>query len=229
MSQNKKRAAAEYAVQQVADGMVVGLGTGSTASLMVGALAHRVANGLRIVGIPTSDATEAQARALNIPITTFADYPQIDLTIDGADEVDGQLNLIKGLGGALLREKIVACASKVLIIIVDESKLVERLGLQAPVPVEVVRFGWEATVQHLRSLGESATLRLRPDGSPFRTDSGNYILDCKFGTELQSPHTLAASLDATTGVVEHGLFLGLTSQVVVGRSTGVEILTAANS
>src|SRR5215470_5170125 len=171
-----KRAAADAAVELVVDGMVVGLGTGSTAAFAVEALARRHAQGLGFVGIPTSERTAAQARALGLPLTSFAIHRQIDLTIDGADEVEhGTLNLIKGLGGALLHEKIVAAASRQLAIVVDGAKLVDRLGTHAPVPVEVIPFGREVTQEALEVLGASARLRLGPSGEPFVTDSGHHI------------------------------------------------------
>src|SRR6266700_3319868 len=175
-----KRAAAEAAVELVQDGMVVGLGTGSTASFAVDALAGRHRQGLRFLGIPTSERTAEQAKALGIPITSFAEHQWIDLTIDGADEVErGTLNLIKGLGGALLREKIVAAASRRLAIVVDEAKLVDRLGGRVPVPVEAVAFGVEATQAALEALGAGVTLRRAPTGEPFATDGGNRILDSR--------------------------------------------------
>src|SRR5215471_9607726 len=177
-----KRAASEAAVELVEDGMVVGLGTGSTAAFAVEALARRHRQGLRFVGIPTSERTAAQARAAGIPLTSFSEHRQIDLTIDGADEVErGTLNLIKGLGGALLREKIVAAASRRLAIVVDGAKLVDRLGTRTPVPVEVVAFGLEATRTALEVRGASVQLRQSPAREPFVTDSGNRILDCSFG------------------------------------------------
>ena len=225
---NLKKAAAEWAAALIEDGMVVGLGTGSTASLILEPLAARIRQGLRIVGIPTSERTAEQARALGIPLSTFsdqvrADHARVDLTIDGADEVEiGTLNLIKGRGGALLREKIVASASARLVIVADESKLVERLG-RGVVPVEVVPFGWQSTARRIESLGASAALRLRPDGGAFVTDGGHYILDCAFGP-IPSPGSLDRELNAIVGVVEHGLFLGLADQVVVGRAGGVEVL-----
>src|SRR5262249_48850610 len=176
-----KRAAAEAAVELVQDGMVVGLGTGSTAFFAVEALAQRHRQGLRFLGIPTSERTAAHATAAGIPLTSFAAHRLVDLTIDGADEVErGTLNLIKGLGGALLREKIVAAASQRLAIIVDGQKLVDRLGTRTPVPVEVVAFGLEATQAALEALGATARLRLSPAGEAFVTDSGNRILDCSF-------------------------------------------------
>src|SRR5580704_2920647 len=177
-----KRAAAEAAVQLVESDMIVGLGSGSTAAFAVEALARRRRQGLRFVGIPTSEHTAAQATAAGIPLTSFSAHRQIDLTIDGADEVErGTLNLIKGLGGALLREKIVAAASRRLAIIVDSTKLVDRLGTHVPLPVEVTVFGLEPTRAALEGLGATARPRLSPTGEPFVTDSGNRILDCCFG------------------------------------------------
>ena len=226
-NENKmKKAAAESAAALVKDGMVVGLGTGSTAKFAVSELGRRVAGGLRIVGIPTSEATAAQARSLEIPLTTLAEQPGIDLTIDGADEVEeGTLNLVKGLGGALLREKIVASATKRLVIVVHGSKVVSRLAT-GPVPVEVVTFGWQSTARRLTSLGAKPTLRLKADGEPFRTDGGNYIVDCAIERGALAK-SLASGLDHIVGVVEHGLFIGLTSEVHVAESSGVRVLTTA--
>ena len=223
-SDRLKQLAAEAAAAQVTDGMVVGLGTGSTAAFVVTALGRRVAEGLRITGIPTSEQTARQARSLGIPLSTLAEHPRADITIDGADEVEtGSLNLIKGHGGALLREKIVACASERLVIVVDESKLVRQLGARYQLPVEVVPFGWPATAKHLRDLGAQITLRLHTGGQPFVSEGGHYILDCAFGA-IASAATLQRELDATVGLVEHGLFLGLTSQVFVGSTEGVKVL-----
>ncbi|MDB5487924.1 MAG: rpiA [Reyranella sp.] len=216
-----KRAAAEAAVELVEGGMVVGLGTGSTAFFAVEALARRHAQGLRFVGIPTSQRTGAQASAAGIPLTSFAEHRQIDLTIDGADEVErGTLNLIKGLGGALLREKIVANASRRLVIVVDETKLVDRLGARAPVPVEVVSFGLEATQASLEALGASARLRLSPAGEAFVTDSGNHILDCSFGA-IADPARLEERIRRIVGVVESGLFIGRAGPVFLADASGV--------
>lgn len=220
---NLKKAAAEWAAALIEDGMVVGLGTGSTASLILEPLAARIRQGLRIVGIPTSERTAEQARGLGIPLSTLADHARVDLTIDGADEVEiGTLNLIKGRGGALLREKIVASASARLVIVADESKLVERLG-RGLVPVEVVPFEWQSTARRIESLGASPALRLRPDGGAFVTDGGHYILDCAFGP-ISSAGSLDRELNDIVGVVEHGLFLGLADQAGVGRAGGVEVL-----
>jgi len=219
-----KRAAAEAAVELVEDGMVVGLGTGSTAAFAVEALARRHGQGLRFVGIATSQRTAAQAAAAGIPLTSFAEHRQIDLTIDGADEVErGTLNLIKGLGGALLREKIVANASRRLAIIVDGAKLVDRLGMHAPVPVEVVAFGLEATQAALEALGASARLRLSLAHEPFVTDSGNNILDCSFGP-IANPAGLEERIGHIVGVVESGLFIGRAGPVFVADAAGVHRL-----
>lgn len=220
-----KLAAAEAAAALVRDGMTVGLGSGSTASLAVRALARRVSQGLRITGIATSEKTAELARELGIPLSTLADRSRIALTIDGADEVElGTLDLIKGLGGALLREKLVAVATERLVIVADESKLVVRLAADSrPLPVEVVAFAWQSTARRLESLGAQPTLRRDALGQPFVTDQGNYTLDCRFRS---TPPTrdLQARLDATVGVVEHGLFLGMTSQVMVGGDWGVRVL-----
>jgi ribose 5-phosphate isomerase A len=219
-----KRAAAEAAVELVRDGMVVGLGTGSTATFAVEALARRRREGLRFVGIPTSERTAAQAKAENIPLTSFAEHRQIDLTIDGADEVEcGTLNLIKGLGGALLHEKIVAAASRRLAIVVDGLKLVDQLGARTPVPVEVVAFGLEATQAALESIGASVRLRQSATGEPFSTDSGNRILDCSFGP-IADPARLEERIRRVVGVVESGLFIGRANVVFVASTSGVHRL-----
>ena len=219
-----KRAAAEAAVALVEDGMVVGLGTGSTAAFAVEALARRHRQGLRFVGIPTSERTTAQARAAGIPLSSFAEHRQIDLTIDGADEVErGTLNLIKGLGGALLREKIVASASHRLAIIVDGAKLVDRLGTRAPVPVEVVAFGLEPTEAALEALGAKVKVRLSPAGGAFVTDSGNRIVDCSFGP-IADAARLEERIGRIVGVVESGLFVGRADPVFVADATGVHRL-----
>jgi ribose 5-phosphate isomerase A len=219
-----KRAAAEAAVQLVEDGMVVGLGTGSTAAFVVEALAQRHREGLQFIGIPTSERTADQAKAANIPLTSFREHRQIDLTIDGADEVElGTLNLIKGLGGALLHEKIVAAASRRLAIVVDGSKLVDRLGARTPVPVEVVAFGLEVTLAALESIGAGARLRQSSTGEPFITDSGNRILDCSFGP-IADPATLEERIGRVVGVVESGLFIGRANVVFVADTSGVHRL-----
>jgi len=220
-----KKAAGEAAAQLAENGMVVGLGTGSTAAFFVEAMARRVANErLRLVGIATSEETARLARSLKIPLTTFASHAQIDLTVDGADEVQlGTLYLIKGRGGALLREKIVASASKRMIVIADESKLVDRLGSRVAVPVEIVKFGWQATEEKLRKLGGNPSMRMAPGKRPFVTDGGNYVLDCAFG-RMENPKEIAHHLDHVVGAIEHGLFLGFTREVFVGEAGGVRVL-----
>jgi ribose 5-phosphate isomerase A len=219
-----KREAAEAAVALVEDGMILGLGTGSTSKLAVEALGKRVATGLRVIGIPTSDFTGEQARSLGIPVSTIDEHPQVDMTIDGADEVQVRtLNLIKGRGGALLREKIVASASRRLVIIVDESKIVERLGSHFAVPVEVVPFGWPAAANKLAALGAKVTLRPGSAGKPYVTDGGHYILDCEFGP-IAEPAKLEQSLNNIVGVVEHGLFLGMATQVIAAGQDGIRVL-----
>jgi ribose 5-phosphate isomerase A len=218
-----KRLAAEAALEHVQDGMVLGLGTGSTSALMVEALGRRVQAGLDIVGIPTSERTAAQAKALGIRLVDFSTHPRIDLTIDGADEVHTTtLDLIKGLGGALLREKIVAAASRRMTVIVDGSKLVPELGRKVRLPVEVVAFGWQSTAVQLREAGADAILRCGPDG-PFLTDGGNLILDCAFAA-IPDPGVLARRLKAITGVVETGLFIGLATTIIAGSASGLQIL-----
>jgi len=207
-----KKLAAESAVTQVANDMVVGLGTGSTAEFVLQALAARIREGLRITGVPTSERTAARARELGIPLAVDV---ATDIAIDGADEVDPLLNLIKGRGGALLREKIVAQASARFIVVVDESKLIPRLGVGL-LPIEVVKFGWQATARRILALGG------KPQRRDLVTDNGNYILDCAFGP-IESPESLASELDLITGVVEHGLFIGLAAEVHVGqRGTGLQ-------
>ena len=227
MSENKdqlKAAAAESAAALVRNGMIVGLGSGSTAALAVSALGRRVGGGLRITGIPTSEGTAAQAKALGIPLTTLAEVPGIDMTIDGADEVEqGSLDLIKGLGGALLREKLVATATKALIIVADSSKLVTHLGAHDPIPVEVVPFGWETTAGRLARLGATPVLRRNAKIEVFVTDGGHYILDCRFQS-IVSAQALAKELDHVVGVVEHGLFIGMTQEVHVAGAEGVRVL-----
>lgn len=218
-----KRRVAIAAAATVQDGMVVGLGSGSTAALVVEALAARMAQGLRIQGIPTSRQTADLAQRLGLPLTDFAAHRRIDLTIDGADQVErGTLNLIKGLGGALLREKMVAAASRRMIVVVDESKLVDRLGGQTPLPVEILAFGWQTVIDRLDAAGFAAHLRLAGD-APFVTDGGNHIADCRIA-EIADAAALEARLAAITGVVESGLFIGLASTVMVGRANDVEII-----
>jgi ribose 5-phosphate isomerase A len=228
-AESLKRAAANAAVELVREGMIVGLGTGSTAAFAIAALARRHEQGLRFAGIPTSEHTAKIAMEAGIPLTSFAEHRQIDLTIDGADEVErGSLNLIKGRGGALLREKIVAAASQRLAIIVDASKLVDRLGMHVPLPVEVVAFGLEATQATLEALGASARLRLTPAGEPFVSDGGNRILDCSFGP-IAEPARLEERIGRVVGVVESGLFIGRADPVFVADASGVHRLESARS
>jgi ribose 5-phosphate isomerase A len=218
-----KRAAAVRAIEEVEDGMVLGLGSGTTAAFALEELAARIAKGLHVGGIPTSEKTAALARRLGIRLTSFAEHHHIDLTIDGADQVErGTLNLVKGLGGALLREKIVAGASNRMIVVVDETKLVDRLGGQTPLPVEIVSFGWQTVLDRLTAIGCAPQLRLA-DAKPFITDGGNYIVDCAIA-EVSDPAALEARLSRIIGVVESGLFIGLASKIVIGRSTGVEVI-----
>ena len=221
-----KKLAGETAARLVEDGMVVGLGTGSTAACAIAALGHRViTEGLRIVGIPTSDRTIEQAQSLRIPLTTFAEHTQIDLTIDGADEIlPGPLYLIKGHGGALLREKIVAASSSRMVVVADGSKLVKTLGDLCSVPTEIVPFGWESTQKKLERLNAKPALRLGSDGKPYITDGGHYILDCSFGAMLD-PKEIAHHLDHVVGVVEHGLFLKYATEAVIASADGIKILT----
>lgn len=220
-----KKNVGEAAAQLVESGMVVGLGSGTTALQFVAALGRRIEQEkLRIVGIPSSEQTEEFARRAHIPLTTFADRTEIDLAVDGADEIElGTLYLIKGHGGALLREKMVASASKRMAVIGDDSKLVERLGSRFAVPVEVVQFGWEVTQKRLAGLGSKPVLRVTKDGKPFVTDGGNYIIDCAFGP-MPNPKEVAHHLDHITGAVEHGLFLGFAREAVVCGHNGLQII-----
>lgn len=220
-----KQQSAQHAATFVRSGMVVGLGSGSTARLAVRHIGELLRAGelTDIVGIPCSSTTEAVAQEYDIPLTTLEAHPVIDLTIDGADEVDPALNLIKGGGGALTREKIVAQASKREIIIVDESKLSPILGTTWAVPVEVVPFGYGPQQRYLESLGAVVTLRLDKSGHPFRTDQGNIILDCNFGPIAQLPE-LAHRIKQRTGIVEHGLFIGMATEVIVAGIDGIRHL-----
>ncbi len=221
----EKLEAAEQAAGLVESGMVVGLGSGTTASLAVRALGRRVAAGLDIIGVPTSEKTAALARELGIRLSDLAQHERLDLTIDGADEVErGSLHLVKGLGGALLREKIVASATARLVIVADESKVVERLRIhEGPIPVEVAAFGWQSTARRLRAMGGEFQLRMGDDGQPFVSDGGHYIVDAGFAG-FASAEELAQALDGTVGVMEHGLFLSMAERAIVGRTAGVEIL-----
>ena len=224
---NPKQRAAEAAVSYVRDGMVVGLGTGSTADHFLQALAAGLTSGKirNLRGVPTSRQSELRAGQLGIPLATLAECPCPDITIDGADEVDPHLNLIKGLGGALLREKVVAQNSKTLLIIADASKTVTQLGERSPLPVEVTIFGHEVQSQFLRDLGCTPTLRRGASGQVFVTDNGNYIYDCRF-PGIADPANLESKLKSRAGIVETGLFLNLARIVLIGTDTGVETQTS---
>lgn len=221
----QRQAAGEHAVAAyVRDGMKLGLGTGATAGMMLDALAARLADGRLhgITGVPTSEGTADRCRQLGIPLTTLERAPQLDVVIDGADEIDPDLNLIKGLGGAHLREKVVACAGELMVVVVDEAKLVARLGERTPLPVEVVEFARPVCDLKLRALGWQPTLRVAA-GTPFVTDEGNAILDCR-RDDWSDPAALAAGVRGIPGVVEHGFFLGMAGVAVVGTAGGVRVL-----
>ncbi|MBS1598301.1 MAG: ribose-5-phosphate isomerase RpiA [Bacteroidetes bacterium] len=215
---NSKQAAAEKAVSFIQNDMIVGLGTGSTAYWAIEGIGRRIKEeGLRIKAIATSKRSEEQARGLQIPIFSFAEIDSIDVTIDGADEVDSNMNLIKGGGGALLREKIVASNTTQLIIVVDENKRVQWLG-KFPLPVEVAIFGWEKTCKKLEALGCIPRLRTT-ENQPYITDNGNYIIDCDF-KEIKQPQVLHEKMNAIVGVMENGLFIGMTKKLIVGYENG---------
>ena len=224
-----KRSVAIAGAELVESGMVLGLGTGSTVNYLVDAIGRRVRDeGLDLFGVPTSEGTRECAAQAGIPLTGLEDHPQLDLTLDGADEVDPELRLIKGHGGALLREKIVATASRSLVILVDESKLVDRLGHRFAVPVEVIPFGRCVVENELRKIGATPTLRRDPDtGQPFVTDSGQWILDCDFDG-VPDPAGLESKINDIPGVIENGLFVGIVDTVLVGRPGGVETFQAGS-
>lgn len=221
-----KRAAAERAAEWIRDGMTLGLGTGSTVRHLLDVIAERRADGAwqDVVGVPTSEDTAERSRRLGIPLATLAQRPRVDLTIDGADEVDPELNLIKGLGAALLREKIVAAASRQLVIVADASKVVDRLGTRAPLPVEVDPFGEAIQPAFLRELGAEPVLRVR-DGAPVVTDGGNRIYDCRFADGIADPRSLETRLALRPGIVDCGLFLGMATAVVIADAGGVQVRT----
>ncbi len=225
----EKCEAAEAAAELVRDGMVIGLGTGSTATFAIARLIARVRGGLQIKAVPTSERSAAQARDGGIELVELDEGLRLDLTIDGADAVaQGSLDLVKGLGGALLREKIVAAASNALLIVVDSSKLVAQLGENAPVPIEVTPFGWRATSGRIAALSARPVLRHGASGQPFRTDGGNLILDCHTGP-IADPAVFDARLQAIVGVVETGLFIGRTAEVFLARPKGVQRLSPARA
>jgi ribose 5-phosphate isomerase A len=217
---SEKQRAAEAAVEYVKDGMIVGLGTGSTTEFAVKKLGERVRDGLAIRGIPTSDVTKVQAEEEGIPLIDFSETMYIDLTIDGADEIDVNLNMIKGGGAALLREKIVASASKEEIIIVSHEKFVKQLG-SFPLPVEVIPFGWQVIFNQLETLGGSPDLRLK-QGQPLRTDQGNYIIDCRFRQIIDAAQ-LEQRLNMIPGVVENGLFTGLCTRMIMAEGEKIVV------
>jgi ribose 5-phosphate isomerase A len=222
---NPKQQAARHALTYVHDGMILGLGTGSTTAHFIAMLGDKVrAGALRdILTVPTSEATAGRAHALGIPLTTLAVHPQLDLAVDGADEVDPNLNLIKGLGRALLREKIVESHAERFLVIVDESKLVAQLG-SGPLPVEIVRFAGEEHVRWLNTIGSHAELWFEADGSPIVTDNGNYLARCWFDNGIADPYALARVLTERPGIVEHGLFLDMANAVIVAGSDGIRVL-----
>jgi len=223
-----KRAAARMALERVRSGMRLGLGSGSTVAHFLAFLGERLQDGeLRdVVGVPTSVETSERAHAAGIPLASLHELAPLDLTVDGADEVDPTLDLIKGLGGALLREKMVASASRRFLVIADARKRVQRLGTVAPLPVEVVTFAWQVQLPFLESLGAHPLLRSRPDGAPYTTDNGNYVIDCRFPDGIADPHGLEERLLRRPGLVETGLFLGLASEALIAGERGVELLEA---
>jgi ribose 5-phosphate isomerase A len=227
---NLRQQAASHALTYVRSGMLLGLGSGSTTSHFVDMLGERLHERRLwdIAGVPTSEKTATRARALGIPLTTLIDHPHLDLAVDGADEVDPSLNLIKGLGRALLREKIVEVHADRFLVIVDDSKLVPRLGSRGPLPVEVVPFGAPLHVQWLNTLGCRAELWREEDGAPIVTDNGNYLARCWFPDGIADPHALARALADRPGIVEHGLFLDMTTAVIVASPEGIRVLERAS-
>lgn len=219
-----KREAARRALEYVEDGMVLGLGTGSTAAHFLELLGGAVADGLHVVGVATSIRTDRTARGMGIPMTTLAEHPRLDLTVDGADEVTPGLDLIKGMGGALLREKMVAQASDRFLIIADASKAVARLGTRSPLPLEVVDWNWMVHIELLKSLGAQSSLRRFDDGMPVKSDNGNVILDCRFPEGIHDPASLEKTLAARAGIIESGLFLGMADLALLAGSDGVQVL-----
>ena len=218
-----KKLAGEKAVEHINDGMIVGLGTGSTVKYSLKKLGELVRDGLDIKGIPTSINTKRIAKQENIPLTTLEENPELDITIDGADEVDSFLNLIKGGGGALTREKIIAFNSKKVIIVVDDSKIVKALGIDFPLPVEIIKYGWTATKKRLEEFDCTVELRKIMENEPYITDNGNYILDCEF-ERIDDPEQLEIDINSIPGVVENGLFIGLVDEVIVGGKQGISTL-----
>lgn len=222
MTDTAKRHAASAALEKVKNGQILGLGSGSTVNIFLDLLGEKVRSGLDIVGVPTSEATASRARALNIPLSDLDTHPQLDLAIDGADEFDADLNLIKGGGGALLREKIVATCARDFVVIADSGKEVVALG-HFPLPVEVIPMAVTPIKQRIAAHGRDVTLRRHADGRPFVTDEGNHILDCAF-RRISNVMVLSDTLSKQAGIVEHGLFVGLASTVFIGNDTGVRVL-----
>lgn len=229
-SEELKRAAAARALERVRPRTVVGLGTGTTIAHFLELLAEAVADGRAegVRGVPTSEATRTRALELGIPVTTLEEDPHVDVAVDGADEVDPQGRLIKGMGGALLREKIVAHAAGGLVVIVDEGKVVSRLGTRSPLPVEVVPFGWTLHPPAMEALGGRPEVRRDASGEPLRTDNGHYLLDVSFPDGIEDPEAMDAALSRRPGVVETGFFFSLTREVVVSGASGVRILETAS-
>lgn len=218
-SEQEKEAAARASLRFVEDGQVVGLGTGSTAAYFIKLLGEKVKNGLRVRGIPTSIRSKELAESVGIPLISLDDCQEIAVTVDGADEVDPQLQLIKGGGGAMLREKIVASATKKMVVVADASKQVQRLG-KFPLPVEVIRFAQALVAKRIAGLGAQVDLRRGADGQPYVTDENNHVLDCRFG-EIRDPGGLGRTLSEMPGVVEHGLFIGMASVALFARGTEI--------
>jgi ribose 5-phosphate isomerase A len=223
-----KRAAAARAVEHVRSATIVGLGTGSTVRPLLELLGERLGAGVLhdVTGVPTSEDTAAKCRALGIPLITLDEAPQLDLCIDGADEIGPGLSLIKGLGGALLREKIVALAARRFIIIADDSKRVRKLGTRAPLPVEVIPFGWTTHSDFFRKLGAEPVLRRTADGKPYLTDGGHFIVDCRFAKGMADPAAVARALDKRPGIVDHGLFLRMADLACIAGPSGVREIRA---
>jgi len=226
MTAQLKQEAAEAAVNSISSGMIVGLGHGSTAIFALRKIAQLLNKDIlsNITGIPCSLQTKQQAIELGIPLTTLEEHPIVDILIDGADEIDSQMNMIKGGGGALLREKIVAQSSRKCIYIADESKYSDYLGEKWAVPVEVLHFGWKSTRKFIESLGATVTVRQTKEGENFLTDQSNLIMDCNFGV-MQSPETVGSALKSRAGIVEHGLFVGIAHEIIIAGTNGLRSLT----